>query len=435
MNNSQDKKVLSLFSSAGIGELGIKELGLDILLSNELLESRCELYRENYPETQCICGDIWVKKDDIVNAWNSLTDCQPFLIYATPPCQGMSFNSVGKRQQEIRAGRRPKDDPRNQLIIPTLEIIKKLKPTWVLLENVQGMENTIIPVGNGTYKRIIEFIQEELGSEYVGKAEVVNCADYGIPQTRVRLITIFSRSENAIKHFSTYKSFLPPKTHSYIVGNGLLPWVSLKDAIGNLPPLSSEAGKNEDSSIPWHKVPVMKPEKFWWVQNTPANETAYNNQCVECGCDTNPRHGMYFKNGRHISKKNTPIYCIQCGALLPRPTMIDKASGERRMIKGFDSAYKRMSWEAPAPTLTQLFQSEASDKKIHPSQNRTLSIYEGLYIQTISDYNYKLSINGKPITSNRCCQIIGESVPPKLIELICKNILSIETPNKAINNE
>lgn len=127
MNNSQDKKVLSLFYSAGIGELGIKALGLDILLSNELLESRCELYRENYPETQCICGDIWVKKDDIVNAWNSLTDSQPFLIYATPPCQGMSFNFVGMRQQEIRAGRRPKDDPRNQLIIPTLDIIKKIK--------------------------------------------------------------------------------------------------------------------------------------------------------------------------------------------------------------------------------------------------------------------------------------------------------------------
>lgn len=426
MSNSKDKKVLSLFSSAGIGELGIKALGLDIILSNELLESRCELYRENFPETQCICGDIWEKKYDILDAWHTLSQTSPFLIYATPPCQGMSFNSVGKRQQEIRAGRRPKDDPRNQLIIPTLEIIKALKPQWIILENVQGMENTIIPVANGEYRNIIEYIKEELQPDYVGKEEVVNCADYGIPQTRVRLITILSRSEKAKEYFSFHNSFLPQKTHNEKGDNGMARWVSLKDAIGNLPSLSSEEGKNICTSIPWHIVPIMKPDKFWWVKNTPANETAYNNQCVECGCDCNPRHGMYFEDGRHVSKKDTPIYCVKCGALLPRPTMIDKSTGERRMIKGFDSAYKRMSWDTPSPTLTQLFQSEASDKKLHPSQNRTLSIYEGLYLQTIAEYDYKLSVKGKPITPNRCCQIIGESVPPRLIELICRKILQIE---------
>lgn len=432
MSNSQDKKVLSLFSSAGIGELGLKSLGLDILLSNELLESRCELYRENFPETHCICGDIWGKKDEIVNTWYSLCNDSPFLIYATPPCQGMSFNSVGKRQQEIRAGRRPKDDPRNQLIIPTLEIIKRLRPMWIVLENVQGMENTIIPIENGEYRNIIEYIKDELQPDYVGREEVVNCADYGIPQTRVRLITIFSRSNTAKKYFSVHNSFLPQQTHNEKDENGLARWVTLKDAIGSLPPLSSETGKNVCVNIPWHIVPIMKPEKFWWVKNTPANETAYNNQCVECGCDCNPRHGMYFENGRHVSKKNTPIYCIKCGALLPRPTMIDRETGERRMIKGFDSAYKRMSWDSPAPTLTQLFQSEASDKKIHPSQNRTLSIYEGLLLQTIADYDYKFSVNGKTITTNRCCQIIGESVPPRLIEMICRNILQIENKSRGI---
>ena len=80
--------------------------------------------------------------------------------------------------------------------------------------------------------------------------------------------------------------------------------------------------------------------------------------------------------------------------------MIDPITGERRRIKGFDSAYKRMSWDSPAPTLTQNLQAEASDKKIHPSQNRTLSVYEGMILQTISDYDYKFSINGKNITAN-----------------------------------
>ena len=99
-----DRYVLSLFSSAGIGELGIKASDLKILLSNELMESRCALYRENYPETECLCGDIWKMKDQLLQHWENYRVGSPFLIYATPPCQGMSFNSVGKRLQEIRRG-------------------------------------------------------------------------------------------------------------------------------------------------------------------------------------------------------------------------------------------------------------------------------------------------------------------------------------------
>lgn len=424
----QNINVLSLFSSAGIGELGIKACGFKILLSNELLKFRSALYKENYPETKNICGDIWELQETIIKSWKGLNVGSPFLVYATPPCQGMSFNSVGKRLQEIREGRKPKDDPRNRLIIPTLHIVKSLKPKWLLLENVQEMQNTLIPNESGEYQNIIDYIKQEL-PEYVGGPEVVNCADYGIPQTRVRLITIFTCSEKGIAYFDKYGSFLPPRTHSEKGGSGKKKWITLRDLIEKFPPLSAEEGKNKDPKNPWHIVPIIKPEKFWWVKNTPANETAYNNQCVECGYSENPRHGMCFIDGRHISKKDTPIYCEKCGALLPRPTMIDRSSGKRRMIKGFDSAYRRMAWDSPSGTLTQLFQSEASDKKIHPSQNRTLSIYEGLCIQTISDYNYKFTINGIPISMNACCQVIGESVPPKLIELICRKILTIEKFN------
>lgn len=426
MKHNNRYTVLSLFSSAGVGELGIKACGMEILLSNELLKDRCSLYHENYPETECICGDIWEKEEEIVSRWHNKGVGAPFLIYATPPCQGMSFNSIGKLQKEVRDGKRPKEDPRNRLVIPTLHIIKALKPEWVLFENVPEMRQTIIRTENGEYKNIIEYVSEELAPEYVGKAEVVNCADYGIPQKRERLITLFSQSQAGMDYFAHNNTFLPPATHSENGLNGLRKWITLKDAIGNLPPLSSEKGKNECLSIPWHVVPIMKEEKYWWISNTPYNETAYNNQCIECGYTENPRHGMCMLDGRHQSRKNTPIYCEKCGSLLPRPTMIDSKTGKRRIIKGFDSAYRRMTWDSPAGTLTQNFQYEASDKKIHPEQNRVLSVYEGLILQTIADYNYNFSIEGETIRRNLCCQIIGESVPPKLIELICRKILSIE---------
>ena len=426
MTGEHNKNVLSLFSSAGVGELGVVASGMKILLSNELLEERCALYRENYLDTENICGDIWTRKEDIIKEWNKKKVGRPFLIYATPPCQGMSFNGIGKLLYEVRAGRRPKEDPRNRLIIPTIDIILRLKPKWILLENVPTMLNTVIRTEEGQYQRIIEYIEQRLGPEYVGKAELVNCADFGIPQTRVRLITIFTRSKQGKKYLANNETFLPARTHSEKGGQYTAKWLTLRDAISNLPSLEAIKGKNQDPADPWHVVPVMSPEKYWWVKNTPYNETAYNNQCVECGFQGNPRHGMCVMDGIHQSKKDTPIYCEKCGSLLPRPTMIDKNTGERRLIKGFDSAYRRMQWDAPAPTLTQNFQFEASDKKIHPEQNRVLSIKEALILQTIAEYNYSFSIKGKTITRGLCCKIIGESVPPRLIEMICNNIIRID---------
>lgn len=418
--------VLSLFSSAGIGELGLKSVGMKILLSNELLKERCKLYHENYPETENLCGDIWSLKDEIIDKWTTKNVGSPFLLYATPPCQGMSFNSVGAIQKFVREGVRPKEDPRNRLIIPTIEIAKTLRPLWIIMENVPEMQNTIIRTENNEYKNIIQYIKDELSDDYVGKAEVVNCANYGIPQIRERLITIFTRSDKGKEYYSTNSTFIPPSTHSQHEQEGKKKWVTLRDTISKLPKLAGKEGENQSPDIFWHVVPVMKDDKYWWVANTPYNETAYNNQCVECNCTETPRHGMCMMDGRHQSKKDTPIYCVKCGALLPRPTMIDKVSGKRRMIKGFDSAYRRMTWDTPAGTITQNFQYEASDKKIHPEQNRTLSVYEAMKLQTITEFDYQFVIEGKQISRNLCCQIIGESVPPRLIKIISTNILNIE---------
>lgn len=428
MNDVNEKNVLSLFSSAGIGELGIKKLGMPILVSNEISKERCRLYSENYPEVKNICGDIWEKQDEIIYEWKQRCSISPFLVYATPPCQGMSSNGAGKLLSEIRKGNRKKEDPRNRLIIPTMNIIKKIRPHWILLENVPTMNNTIIRDENDRYINIIQYIQESLGDEYVGNAEVVNCADYGIPQMRKRLITIFTRDKKGKEYFNENKTFLPAKTHSEESTLFTERWLTLRDAIEGLPKLNAKKGENErkDFNI-WHFVPVMKEEKYWWMENTPEGCTAYNNQCVnpDCMFQENMLHGSNYSNGTHTSNKDTPIYCEKCGELLPRPTIVDKESGNRRLIKGYDTAYRRMEWDKPAATLTQNFLFEASDKKVHPSQTRVLSPYEAMILQTISDYKYSFTNDGKLISKNLCAEIIGESVPPRLIEIICQNMLKI----------
>ena len=154
-------------------------------------------------------------------------------------------------------------------------------------------------------------------------------------------------------------------------------------------------------------------------KNTPEGKTAFSNQCVnpKCKSSKNTEHGSEMKNGIHQSIKKTPIYCNKCKSLLPRPVIKDKKTNKLRLI---------MEWNKPAPTLTQNFQFEASDNKVHPSQNRVLSIYEALILQSMSLYDYKYIYKGKKANKNLMQDIIGESVPPKMIQNIVEKIIKID---------
>ena len=404
-------KAISLFSSAGIGELGIVRNDIDVVLSNELDERRHALYQTNFADTHCISGDICQKKAEIL-AWLEKNHPREdwFLAYATPPCQGMSTNGVGKLLNGVRSGERSPVDERNRLIIPAMDVITRLRPRWVLIENVPGMRNTLIHDDQGREINVLAYVAERLGPEYVGGGHVVACDDYGIPQLRKRLIAIFTRDRGGNAHYNRNGFTFFPDCEKK-------PRVTLREAIGHLPPLDARSGHEALRYFhPIHFVPLMNPEKYWCLQNTREGNTAFNNQCIECHFSENPKHREIKVNGISRPSADIPIYCARCGALLPRPSVIDKKTGERRLLKGFHSAYRRMKWDEPAPALTQNFIYEASDNKVHPEQTRVLSIYEALLIQTIVDYEYQFILKGSPISPAMFAEIIGESVPPRLID-------------------
>jgi DNA (cytosine-5)-methyltransferase 1 len=332
----------------------------------------------------------------------------------------MSSNGMGRLKSEVSQGRRPEEDERNRLIIPTLDVINELRPLWVLLENVPGMNNTAIRINDDKFDNIIAYISRSLGTDYIGCGEIVACQDYGIPQRRKRLITIFTRDPNGKKYFKENGG-------TFFTRNMKEPLKTLRDAIGHLPVLEAIPEKNSDRSFHYqHYVPIMNPRKHWWVQHTKEGDTAFNNQCAnpKCRFTGTPGHQDIQVDGKWVSSKEIPIHCKKCGELLPRPTVISK-SGEHRLLKGFHSAYRRMKWDEPSRTLTQNFIYEASDNKIHPDQNRVLSIYEAMILQTIDQYPYHFSINGKDIGAARIAEVIGESVPPYLIEKICQMMIKV----------
>jgi DNA (cytosine-5)-methyltransferase 1 len=414
---------ISLFSSSGIGDVALKKCGINTIVANELLPDRCSLFRRNFPETHLVEGSIEEKKSEIIAETKLRLDGTSLdFALVTPPCQGMSKNGRGKLLAEINAGRRPKIDPRNLLILPALEIIKELKPTTVIFENVSEMVNTSIPF-NGDVTPIIEIIKTEL-NEYQVEAKVIEFADFGVPQRRLRLITIATRNKKLVKHKQNFGSLFPLATHSRNPSKNLKKWVTVRDTIAHMEVLDGK-DKLVSNQDPLHKISKLDELKYWWVKNTPANKSAFDNQCIECGYDGNPNHSSKKDTtGVNRASSETPLYCKQCKSLLPRPTV--QKNGALKLMTGFTSAYKRMDWNLPASAITRNFPYACSDNKIHPEQHRTLSIREACMLHTISESDFYFETEIGVVAKHTTIRdTLGESVPPMILQIIFNNLNQI----------
>lgn len=429
---------VSLFSGAGIGDIGYRAAGFDIISMCELEPDRAALARLNFPLTRIFAQDIEKVCDNVIaHARKCLCGEELDLLICTAPCQGMSKNGQGTLLKNIRAGRRPVLDPRNRLILSALKIIMELRPRWVVFENVIEMRNTIIEDDNQNILPILDVLFDRLSSEYDGDAYDVEMADYGIPQHRQRLITVMTRNPMALEAFRSGNPLVPPATHAKVPTRTLKRWVSVVDAVGDFPPLD---GKNEALAscpeIPFHRVPVLDPKKYEWIRHAQPGRSAFDSQCIrpECGFQGNKTHGAsHNEEGINRAHKDTPLYCEQCKGLLPRP--YTETGDGIRLMSGYTSAYKRMNADIPAPTLTRNLSYPCSDQKLHPTQNRVLSLAEAMRLHTIDQYTYRW---GPLVRQGKCRKkrvgiapdslirlVIGESVPPLFFELLGKHMLSL----------
>lgn len=423
-------KAISLFACGGIGDLGLRRAGFDVIVANELLEDRAEVFKSNYPESHMIIGDIWQKRDEILAETKSrLFGAHPDLVFATPPCQGMSKNGRGKLLSSVRQGLKDVVDQRNLLVIPTIDIFLRSGAHTLVMENVPEMEYTCIPHPNGSGELIgiVDLIKESLGDQFISCVKVVEFANYGVPQCRQRLISIFSKHHAIKQLFAKTGTLFPKETHSK---DGIYKkkWTSVRDAISHLPALDAGSESTAQSNeIEYHRVPLLDREKYLWVSSTPPERGAFDNQCgnLSCGFKNNSTHGASKDDGGvNRSNTDTPLYCAKCGSILPRP-WVKEADGYR-LMKGYTSAYKRMSWNSPASTLTRNLSYACSDNKLHPEQNRVLSLHEAMILHTISGYDFFWKrADGKKVSDKLIRELIGESIPPAGIEKVFANLSAI----------
>lgn len=347
-------KAISLFSSAGIGELRLPS-DIDVVLANELLEKRAKCYSFLHPNSTMLNGDITdpsVKEQIIQTAQSS----QAQLLLATPPCQGLSTLGKNKVQDQYIK------DRRNFLILEVLDIIDACDFDYILIENVPKFIEMYFPFQDGFYQ-LEQILNIKYSDKYVVEVKVLNAKDYGIAQSRPRAIT------------KLYKKNLVwgwPKSE---------PEITLEDAIGHLPSL--EAG--QDSGIKWHKAKPEIDRLVLALKHTEPGKSAIAN----------------------------PVY-------YPK-----KEDGTR--IKGFHNTFKRMVWNQPCPARTTYSGSISSHNNVHPgrllpdgtySDARALTLLETFIVSSIPED----IIFPSNASENFIRTIIGEAIPPRLLEKIIEKI-------------
>ena len=193
-------RIISLFSGAGGLDLGLIQAGNDIVWANDIDKDAVATYRENIGN-HIVCDDI--KNIDI----KSLPDAE--VVVGGFPCQGFS---LANRLRTL-------EDDRNQLYRFFYNTIKTKQPKFFIAENVKG----ILSLGKG--EAIKQIVSDFEGAGYLTTVNLVNMADYGVPQTRQRVLIIGQR-----KDLGEEMLFQFPKD-----GKELPKWVSIKDAIDHFP--------------------------------------------------------------------------------------------------------------------------------------------------------------------------------------------------------
>ncbi len=341
-------EVIDLFCGIGGLSYGLKCQGMKILAGFDLDYTCQYAYETNtggkfyYRDVKTISGDeinkLYSQKKNVIKVLAGCAPCQPFSSYA--------FKNKNK------------DKDKYNLLYEFGRLVKEVHPDIVTMENVPA-------IASFKLKSVLADFVEVLQNEgYNVKYKVVYCPDYGIPQTRKRLVFLASRLGNIDLISPTHKK------ENY---------VTVKDAIGHLPPLEAGQGCPTDAL---HRCRALSPLNLQRLKSTP--------------------YGGSWKDW-------------------PADLMLEchkKESG-----KSFGSVYGRMVWEEPSPTMTTLCTGIGNGRFGHPVQNRAISAREAALFQTFP-ITYKFFPNEHEVSLTKASRYIGNAVPPKLGEVIAQSIKS-----------
>lgn len=377
---------ISLFSSAGVGCYGFKLEDYICIATNELIERRLNVQRNNKKcmlDSGYIGGDITLQstKDLIfseIKKWSKKGNDSVDVVIATPPCQGMSVANHKKTTDEI---------VRNSLVVESIQIIQQIKPKFFIFENVPAFLKTACTAPNGSVQEIRNVIAEELGSDYIFYGNVINFKNYGSNSSRTRTLVIGVNKK--------YQEFITPVE--------LFPaYQEEKTLVEVLQGMTALQWGEFDSNDFYHQYRTYPEEMRCWIHDLKEGESAFDN-----------------------TDENKRPHKVIDGQIVPN----QRKNGDK---------YTRQCWNKVAPCIHTRNDQLASQNTVHPSEDRVFSIRELMRIMTIPfDFRWidmsLEELNSLPYESKRALlkkeeinirQSIGEAVPTEIFRRIASNIKS-----------
>ena len=346
-------RILDLFCGAGGLSWGLHKnqyFKTVVALDND--EFAAETFRCNMPETDVLVGDIM--NNDVKEAVVSLSrEKNVNMIVGGPPCQGYSMK--GKKLGL--------EDPRNFLFREYLDLVSRIQPDVFVIENVKG----ILLAANGWFKDEIVHTIEEL--DYTVKYEILNAADFGVPQARERAIFICSK----------HGAIDLPKANVYV-------WTTVRDAISDLAYLESGEGQFVQDYITDAESKYQKSRREGSTQ-------LYNHKA---------------SNHKQIAIDKLKMIPPECG----KEALPEELLGNQK----FKTTWGRLKWDEVSPTIDTRFDACSNGTNNHPFLNRAITPREAARLQSFDDrfvfYGSKVYIRKQ----------IGNAVPPLLAKAIADQI-------------
>lgn len=350
---------IDLFCGAGGTSLGLQKQGFQIRAAVDIDKDAIATYQKNIG-IQPIRADIRkLTVEELLKAAN-LSKGQLTILAGCPPCQGFSQ----MRRHAVK-------DKRNHLVVDFTRFVEGLKPEFVVFENVTG----ILHPNNKKYFQCLTETLTKLGYKYI--YQVLNAADYGVPQIRRRLVLLATRNSES---YSALR--MPEKMYgspSLIQSNRILnPWRGVREAIRDLPPIRAGSANTLYSH---HDAPVHTAKVMTLIKHVPKN------------------------GGSRVD--------------LPRSLWLKchKKHG------GHKDVYGRMRWDKPSPCITSGCTSASKGRYLHPTQNRTITLREAARLQTFPD---KFQFEGN---RSSIARQVGNAVPVVLMESIIQCVkIAMKSP-------
>lgn len=328
----------------GLGGLthGLHRGGINVVAGIDV-DAQCKFPYETNNAAKFVERDVHdLSGDDLRALW---TVGEHSLLAGCAPCQPFSTYS--------RKGRKTRKDTKWELVSDFGRLIRESQPDFVTMENVPQLLD---------HKVLDRFLKSLAG--YHTWHKVIQCADYGVPQTRKRLVLLASR-------LGPIELIPPPLTEEKN-------WPTVRSAISHLRPLAAGQTDSQDS--------------------------------LHAACKLSALNLRRIKASR------------QGGTWRDWDRSLVASCHRKTTGATYPSVYGRMEWDAPAPTVTTQCFGYGNGRFGHPEQHRAISLREAAILQTFPE-SYRFLKAGERVRFNIIGRLIGNAVPVRLGEVVAQSFI------------